>query len=215
MIGLLAAAWACDAALEPVALADCLAGYEAEPTPEQAAAWALRLGTAEPDAAREFAEVALQTNLDQRPALLELCPECERTCPVTLPLDPLELQCLEWQADTAAGALLLKDARSNPTLWKQRADAHLERFPQDGDVLYQRTMVAVREADHAAVVTWSTRALEHVDRTDRLTTLHEERMASADALYYAARQAKGADHPEVVALDAQREAFRAELPKGR
>ena len=35
MIGLLAAAWACDVAMEPVALADCLAGYEAEPTPER------------------------------------------------------------------------------------------------------------------------------------------------------------------------------------
>ena len=80
-------------------------------------------------------------------------------------------------------------------------------------MLYQRTMVAVREADHAAVVRWSTRALEHTDRTERLTTLHDQRTASADALYYAARRAKGADHPEVVALDAQREAFRAELPQ--
>lgn len=215
MIWILGVGWACDAALEPVPLADCLAGYEADPTPEEATAWALRLGTTEPDAAREFAEIALRTNLTDRPTLLELCPECERACPVTAPLDALEVQCLTWQGDPAAGALLLKDARGNPDLWKQRAEEHAERFPDDGEVLYQRTMVAVREADHAAVVTWSTRAIEHVDRPERMVTLRDERSASADALYYAARKAKGADHPEVVALDAQREQFRAELPQNR
>lgn len=213
---LMGVALACDPALDPVPLADCLAGYEGEPTADQAAVWALKLGAVEPDAASEFARLALAGVLDPttREALVAVCPACSRTCPVASPLDPEEVECLYWQADPAAGALLLQDARKHDTSqWTERAETHLVRVPDDADVLYQLTMVAVNEGDNAAVLTWGARALEHssafdeADRARRVQVLLDRRAQAAEAMYQAALSAHGSSDPRTEALKTQRDAL--------
>jgi hypothetical protein len=211
---LMAVALACDPALDPVPLADCLAGYEGEPTPDQAAAWALKLGTTEPDAAEEFATIALAGVLDPatREALVAVCPECTRTCPVETPLDREEVQCLYWQADPEAGQLLLVDARRHaPHAWHERATSHVDRVPTDAVVLYQLTMHAVANNDPNAVLVWGGMALQQCDnfpeevRARRIQVLVDQQAQAADAVYLDALAARGAEDPRTVELRTQRD----------